>query len=475
MSPPSPKIFISYSHDSKQHKTFILTLANRLRQDRLDCIIDQYVNGFPAEGWPRWMETQVEQADFVLVVCTPLYLKRYRGLDEDGGRGVNFEGVVISQTLYDNYYRNTKFLPVLPDDGNFDNVPLALKGFGEFRAGQDYEKIYRFLTGQAAVSKPVMGEPVILDGGKNLSNTPPVNIEHLIPPIKSDDKLREYLADQISTELEMYSKCNKYLCEQLAKKLDHKGEVTTEKSVAELLVARDTAEAIEVLTTATVICIRRYSNKVELVEEIKKTAQQVLGWLVLGSLDHEQVAKITPHCVEHASLFFTLAVKTLTGVEVVMARCFNRPSNLVPESGPEQKSRHLINVPTSGLKWDEEPSDWLMFSAVWNSLFRNKKLENTYEFKPEEWDWSRLNAELKARRSRSLDAEHFYIPFKASEYEQAELSSYVVDVYQRFLSKLDQLTIIQYGEVGNDDNLFVVTEDDLLAAINDFYLRINGK
>ncbi len=172
MPPDSPKVFISYSHDSEQHKASILALANRLCREGLDCTIDQYINGFPSEGWQRWMETQIEYADFILVVCTPRYLKRFRGLDNDGGRGSTFEGVVISQTLYDTYYRNTKFVPVLPDDGDFDNVPLPLKGFTAFKMGADYEGLYRYLTGQAAVSKPDVGERVKLKPNENQPNKP---------------------------------------------------------------------------------------------------------------------------------------------------------------------------------------------------------------------------------------------------------------------------------------------------------------
>ena len=162
MPPIPPRIFISYSHDSDSHRASVLALANHLRQDGLNCTIDQYINGFPPEGWQRWMETQIEQADFVLVVCTPLYLKRYRGLDDDGGRGVTFEGVVISQTLYDAYHRNTKFVPVLPDEGDFEDVPLPLKGFSAFRVDQDYEGLYRYLTKQAVVVMPDLGAPVTL-------------------------------------------------------------------------------------------------------------------------------------------------------------------------------------------------------------------------------------------------------------------------------------------------------------------------
>ena len=46
-----------------------------------------------------WMEDQIEEADFVLVVCTEIYLKRYRGKDTDGGRGVTYEDAIISQTI----------------------------------------------------------------------------------------------------------------------------------------------------------------------------------------------------------------------------------------------------------------------------------------------------------------------------------------------------------------------------------------
>ncbi len=175
MSPDSPKVFISYSHDSEQHKELILALADRLRREGVDCMIDQYINGFPPENWQRWMETQIENSDFVLVVCTPRYLKRYRGLDDDGGRGATFEGVVISQTLYDTYCRNTKFVPVLPDDGDFDNVPLPLKGFSAFKVKADYEGLYRYLTGQPLVIKPDIGEMIRLEASATSANEPLAN------------------------------------------------------------------------------------------------------------------------------------------------------------------------------------------------------------------------------------------------------------------------------------------------------------
>lgn len=153
-----PKVFISYSYDSKEHRDFVRGISDRMRaKDGLDCQIDQYVNGSPPEGWLRWMETQIEQADFVLLVCTPNYLKRYRGEEREGGRGVTFEGVVISQVLYDHYYHSTKFIPVIPENGNPDHVPIPLKAYSCYSLPVDYDKLCRVLTGQPEHVAPPLG------------------------------------------------------------------------------------------------------------------------------------------------------------------------------------------------------------------------------------------------------------------------------------------------------------------------------
>src|SRR5258705_5882703 len=75
MAAGPPKVFISYSHDSPEHEQRVLELANRLRRDGIDCTIDQYVV-VPEEGWPRWMDKQIRDSDFVVMVCTETYYQR---------------------------------------------------------------------------------------------------------------------------------------------------------------------------------------------------------------------------------------------------------------------------------------------------------------------------------------------------------------------------------------------------------------
>lgn len=80
-----PRVFISYSHDSPEHMSHVKTLSDRLCSEGVDSNIDQYEQS-PSEGWPRWMVRQIREADFVLVVCTQRYLRRFEGKrnqDED--------------------------------------------------------------------------------------------------------------------------------------------------------------------------------------------------------------------------------------------------------------------------------------------------------------------------------------------------------------------------------------------------------
>lgn len=154
------KVFISYSWDSPQHKDNVLKLADRLRADGIDCNIDQYEES-PPEGWPRWMRNQVKQSDFVLVVCTDRYNLRFEGREELGkGKGVTWEGAIISQILYDEQVKNTKFIPVIFSFNDQNYIPDELGGATRYilEASDGYEGLYRRLTNQHSTKKPTLGK-----------------------------------------------------------------------------------------------------------------------------------------------------------------------------------------------------------------------------------------------------------------------------------------------------------------------------
>jgi hypothetical protein len=160
----TPRVFISYSHDSDAHKRRVLELADRLRTAGLDVAIDRYVS-FPAEGWPLWCERQIERADRVILVCTAVYHRRVRNEEASGtGLGVLHEAHVIRQELYDGGGVSSKFVPVLFSDGSPADVPRPVRRFSRYVVDSDdgFEGLYRLLTGQPAAPPPAIGERIVL-------------------------------------------------------------------------------------------------------------------------------------------------------------------------------------------------------------------------------------------------------------------------------------------------------------------------
>jgi len=131
------KVFLSYSHDSAEHKDRVLALCDRLRKDGIDAWIDQYEIS-PSEGWPRWCARRVEEADFVLVVCTETYERRFRGAEEPGrGLGGQWEGFIVVQELYEAGARNKKFVPVLLPPAVPEHIPMVLRSVSRYDASRD--------------------------------------------------------------------------------------------------------------------------------------------------------------------------------------------------------------------------------------------------------------------------------------------------------------------------------------------------
>ncbi len=159
--PDSPKVFISYSHDDRPHQDRILNLSNRLRRDGIDCRIDQYEIS-PPQGWPRWMDEQIEEADYVLVVCTQEYHQRFKGKGD--GKGVKWEGAIIRQDLYDAETINEKYIPLLFSKDDEQHRPGLLRGVNYYNPldEEGYWNLYRHLTKQPDVKKPELGKLIEL-------------------------------------------------------------------------------------------------------------------------------------------------------------------------------------------------------------------------------------------------------------------------------------------------------------------------
>ncbi len=166
--PTGPRVFISYSHDSPEHRERVLRFANRLRKDGVDAWIDQFDVHQP-QPWMTWMEREIEQARKILMVFTPTYKKRFE-LNEEAGRGdgVKFEGIVIGQSIYQAGGRNEKFRAVLFEGCDFagiaydpDCISIRLRAYTHYRPETPlgYEELVRWIFDQPVAVPEEIGSP----------------------------------------------------------------------------------------------------------------------------------------------------------------------------------------------------------------------------------------------------------------------------------------------------------------------------
>ena len=187
-----PKVFISYSHDSDEHKDQVLELSDRLRDEGIDCIIDQYEEFSPDEGWPRWTEKQIREADFVLMVCTETFCRRLMGEETPGkGRGARWEGNTIYQLLYNAGTLNNKFIPVLLENGKPEHIPTPLQGTKYYSLSIEYEQLYRKLTNQPSTPKNELGRPRVL---------PPRQRRHNFPTPETEEEQQNTAPDTVTEQ-----------------------------------------------------------------------------------------------------------------------------------------------------------------------------------------------------------------------------------------------------------------------------------
>ncbi len=171
-----PKVFISYSHDSSEHAARVLKLSDVLCAWGFDCHIDQYELA-PA-NWHTWMQSRIKEADFVLVVCTEIYCRRFEGR-ETKPTGVGWEGGIITTELYQRQQdKAAKFIPVVFSAEDHEHIPALLQPTHRHqinietlddqnpRVNQSSENLYRHLAGMPRAVKPPIGRIVEL---------PPVN------------------------------------------------------------------------------------------------------------------------------------------------------------------------------------------------------------------------------------------------------------------------------------------------------------
>lgn len=153
-----PMVFMSYSHDSPQHKQWVAKLAARLREEGgANVIIDQW-DTEPGDDLVKFMEKGVRDADRVLMVCTTSYVQKAN----DGRGGVGYEAMVVTGELVRDL-GTSKFIPVIPPENVEAVVPtcVSTRRFVDMRNAErvdaGFDEIVEALHHLGALRKPAVG------------------------------------------------------------------------------------------------------------------------------------------------------------------------------------------------------------------------------------------------------------------------------------------------------------------------------
>jgi hypothetical protein len=148
-----PKVFISYSHDSQDHKKWVLDFSTRLRNNGVDATLDQW-DLKPGDDLPHFMEHGLASADRVLMVCTEKYVEKANS----GAGGVGYEKMIVTADLLKTIDSN-KVIPLVRQSGG-TAVPSFLRSklFLDFSRSDQFEfsfdELIRTLHNSPLFEKP---------------------------------------------------------------------------------------------------------------------------------------------------------------------------------------------------------------------------------------------------------------------------------------------------------------------------------
>jgi len=153
-----PRVFISYSHEEPEHDRWVMELGKLLRKNGVDAYLDKW-DLIPGQDTAYFMESQIRDSDFVILICTPVYAEKSnipRG-------GVGYEKNIISAEMLQANDLRPKFIPVLRR-GTFDSaLPtyLGSKYAVDFREDQNQQnaldELLRAVYKQPHPEKPPLG------------------------------------------------------------------------------------------------------------------------------------------------------------------------------------------------------------------------------------------------------------------------------------------------------------------------------
>ena len=193
------RVFVSYSWDNANHKKWVANLATHLRRDGVNIILDQW-DAIPGDQLTEFMEREIINSDFVLIICTPNYKEK-----SDGRKGgVGYEGTMITAEIFCKGNKR-KFIPILSYGSWSSAAPLWIEGAFHIDLSsrrmfeQNYKELLMTINGTRPKAPPI---------GRECQYGPSIEKNHIListeSPFNNEIRkkllaLREFLKIDVDT------------------------------------------------------------------------------------------------------------------------------------------------------------------------------------------------------------------------------------------------------------------------------------
>lgn len=268
------------------------------------------------------------------------------------------------------------------------------------------------------------------------------------------------------------------LCKELNEVLRNIGLDALDSAAGEISIAngmiaalKDGGSEVPVITKAlmkaTLSCLDKRSGKYFSAnqgkhESIKECVEQILGWLILVSVEEQYVQKLKSSLAVSSSIYFKLPVLTPGGVEIIVARWYQRKADMqIRES---LSGTHVLNIAPQKFKWDEPSIVETLKLELWNQVFPSEK-KNNADTKLIPNEVRRLNSELEIRLADEYYKEHHILAIECSDMDLDR------EAYRDLLRDLSKLTLVCFGF--DEQQVFYSPEYNLMSAVNRFLTAVN--
>lgn len=151
-------VFISYSWDNEEHKSWVLNLANYLVENGIDVILDQFDLSIGNE-MTFFMEKAM-MADKILLILTPSYKTKA----DDRTGGVGYEYSLVTRDFYDKEPNKSKIIPILRSGDKDLSCPVFVQTKLFHNMSDDklmdskMFELIKIIVDEPLVKKPLLGE-----------------------------------------------------------------------------------------------------------------------------------------------------------------------------------------------------------------------------------------------------------------------------------------------------------------------------